>query len=120
MIWGFASKPGLDVMANSTDWYIDGTQELVNNTLFKQVWVIVCSINENTTTMPVAFFLLPSNEYSPYKMVLDVIKTKVANPPQTIHMDFEGGPLKAVKAVFHMGSILTCDLHWKQCIQRQL
>ena len=41
LIWGFASESAMQVMKTSSDWYVDGTFELVNSTLFKQVWVIV-------------------------------------------------------------------------------
>ena len=83
--------------------------------------MLVCPINDNTTTIPCAFFFLPGKEYSVYKLVfLDVIKTKIAKPPNNIHMDFEAGPLKVVKAVFPMVNIVTCNFHWKQSIVRQL
>ena len=120
MVWGFASKTGMDVMRSSKDWFIDGTFEMVNSTLFKQVWVIVCPINDNSTSIPCAFFLLPSKEYAVYKMVLDCLKSKDVEAPEKIHMDFEGGPLKAVKAVYPISKIITCDFHWKQCLVRQL
>ena len=121
-IWGFASMSGMTVMANSEEWFIDGTFELVDSTLFKQVWVIVCPIHDSKTSIPVAFFFLPGKEYSLYKIVLDLIKEKAAiiTQPKNIHMDFELGPLKAVKAVFPMSKIITCDFHWKQCIMRKL
>ena len=76
LVWGFANKSGLDVMNNSKDWFIDGTFELVNSTLFKQVWVIVCPINDNNTRIPCAFFLLPFKEFQVYKMLLTVSRTK--------------------------------------------
>ena len=120
VIWGFASNTAMEVMSNTSNWYIDGTFDMVTNTLFKQIWVIVCPINENDTTIPCAFFFLPGKEYSVYKLVLDIIKTRIATLPSIIHMDFEAGPLKAVKAVFPNADIITCDFHWKQCIIRQL
>ena len=63
-------------MKNSTDWYIDGTFEMVNSTLFTQVWVIVCPINNFSTSIPCAFFLLPCKEYNNYKMAMDCILSK--------------------------------------------
>jgi hypothetical protein len=113
MLWGF-------VMKRSSDWYVDGTFELVNSTLFQQVWVIVCPINENNTSILCAFFLLPSKEFQVYKMVLDCLKRLGINGPQKIHMDFEGEPIKAVKAVYPTTKINSCDFHWKQCLVRQL
>lgn len=120
MIWGFASKTGIDVMKRSPGWFVDGTFELVNSTLFKQVWVIVCPINVNKTSIPCAFFLLPSKEYQVYKMVLDCLKDLDIDGPQKIHMDFEAGPIKAVKSVYPTTKITTCDFHWKQCLVRQI
>ena len=60
-------------MKTSTDWFIYGTFELVNSTLFKQVWVIVCPINNYSSSIPCAFLLLPCKEYTAYKMVMDCI-----------------------------------------------
>ena len=64
LIWGFASESAMQVMKTSTDWNIDGTFELVNSTLFKQMWVIVCPVNNYSTSIPCAFFLLPRKEYT--------------------------------------------------------
>ena len=120
LILGFASKSGMDVMKHTKDWFIDGTFEMVNSTLFKQVWVIVCPINGNSTSIPCAFFLLPGKEFTFYKMVLDCLKGKDVGAPEKIHMDFESGPLKAVKTVYPSTKVITCDFHWKQCLVRQI
>ena len=45
-IWGFASQMGIEVMKTATDWFIDGTFELVNSTLFKQLWVVMDKITK--------------------------------------------------------------------------
>ena len=58
LIWGFASESAMQVMKTSRDWYIDGTFELVNSTLFKQKWVIVCPINNYSTSIPMCVLSL--------------------------------------------------------------
>ena len=119
-IWGFASESGLEVMKNSTDWYIDGTFEMVNSTLFTQVWVIVCPINNFSTSIPCAFFLLPCKEYNNYKMAMDCILSKDIPPPQKIHLDFEPAALKAIREVYKDSTLIGCAVHWKRCLRTKL
>ena len=120
LIWGFASESAMQVMKTSTDWYIDGTFELVNSTLFKQVWVIVCPINNYSTSIPCAFFLLPCKEYTAYKMVMDCISSNDIPSPEKIHLDFEAGAIKAVKDVYPTTNLIGCDVHWKRCLREKL
>ena len=45
-IWGFASSQGLKTMKKSSYWYVDGTIEIVESTLFKQVSrLLICFQN---------------------------------------------------------------------------
>ena len=37
VIWGFASNTAMEVMSNTSNWFIDGTFDMVTNTLFKQI-----------------------------------------------------------------------------------
>ena len=60
-IWGFASPTGLDVMSRATDLFADGTFEFVNQTLFKQLWVVVARL-ENSISIPCAFYLLSGKD----------------------------------------------------------
>ena len=120
LIWGFASVSAMQVMKTSSDWYVDGTFELVNSTLFKQVWVIVCPINNYSTSIPCAFFLLPCKEYTAYKMVMDCISSNDIPSPEKIHLDLEAGAIKAVKDVYPTATLIGCDVHWKRCLRQKL
>ena len=108
------------VMKTSTDCYIDLTFELVNSTLLKQVWMIVCPINNYSTIIPCVFFLLPCKEYMAYKMVMDCISSNNIPTPEKIHVDFEAGAIKAVKDVYPTTTLIGCDVHWKRCLREKL
>ena len=68
VIWGFSSPSGLDIMKKSESFYADGTFEMVQQTMFSQIWVIVCPVG--LISVPVAWFCLPNKEYTTYKIVL--------------------------------------------------
>ena len=119
-IWGFASQMGIEVMKTATDWFIDGTFELVNSTLFKQLWVVTCAINETETTVPCAFYLLPCKEPSAYKMAFENLKSLGLEGPNTIHIDFESGEVIAARDVYPNSKIVCCDFHWKQALTNNI
>lgn len=119
-MWAFASRSGLDVLKKSPDWYIDGTFEMVDCTLFKQVWVIVCPILEGKQSIPCAFFMLPSKDKTYYRAALNCLKENGVTAPDVIHTDFESGELSAFRSVYPSSRLVCCDFHWKQCIDRKL
>ena len=88
-MWAFASRSGLDVLKKSPDWYIDGTFEMVDCTLFKQVWVIVCPILEGKQSIPCAFFMLPFKDKTFYRAALNCLKENGVTAPDVINTDFE-------------------------------
>ena len=51
-------------MKKSDAFYGDGTFEMVKNTKFLHVWVIVCPVST------ISWFLLPNKEFTPYKMII--------------------------------------------------
>ena len=59
-----------------------------------------CLINNYSTSIPCAVFLLPCKEYTAYKMVMDCISSNDIPSPEMIHLDFEAGANKAVKDVY--------------------
>ena len=72
VVWGLDYSSGLEVMKKSDAFYGDWTFEMVKDTKFLQVWVIVCSVS--TITVPTAWFLLPNKELTTYKMILSCLK----------------------------------------------
>ena len=62
IVWGFASAFRLEVMKIADAFYGDGTFEMVKDTKFLQVWVIVCPVSTNS--VPTAWLLLPNKEFT--------------------------------------------------------
>ena len=79
-----------------------------------------CLINNYSTSIPCAFFLLPCKEYTAYKMVMDCISSNDIPSPEKIHLDFEAGAIKAVKDVYPTTNLIGCDVHWKRCLREKL
>ena len=113
-IWGFASESGLEVMRAASDWFIDGTFEIMEDTMFMQLYIVVCKVNK--VNIPCAFFCLPNKEYPTYKMILECLINKGAGSPDRIHMDFEASALRAVRECFPSSKIIGCDFHFKNRI----
>ena len=118
-IWGFASPAGLDVMSRATDLFADGTFEFVNQTLFKQLWVIVARL-ENNISIPCAYYLLSGKDANTYKMVLENLKENGVTAPDNFHVDYEAAAIKAIRTVYQESEIVCCDTHWKRCIRTNL
>ena len=67
--------------------------------------------------VPVAWFLLPSKDYTVYKSVLTYLKEEQnITDPEVVHLDFEIGESKAMMKVFPTTRVVGCDFHWKQVI----
>jgi hypothetical protein len=67
--------------------------------------------------VPVAWFLLPSKDYTVYKSVLTYLKEEqTITDPEVVHLDFEIAESKAMLDVFPTTRVVGCDFHWKQVI----
>ena len=118
VVWGFASSYGLDLMKKSDAFYGDGTFEMVKETKFSQVWVIVCP--DSTISVPTAWFLLPNKEYTTYKMILNCLKNLGVEAPANFHVDFEAAAIKAIKEEYPESNIVGCTVHFKRCLRSHL
>ena len=82
---GFASPAMLQVLNQSTEWFIDGTWDITKNTMFAQAWVIVARINPGIS-VPCAFFFLPNKQPASYRAALTAIKDKDVTDPVHVHV----------------------------------
>lgn len=62
----FMSEMGRDLLANSQQWYVDGTFKSAACTLFKQVLMILVKTGTGKV-VPVLFGLLPDKEQRTYR-----------------------------------------------------
>ena len=113
-IKGFASESGLEVMRAASDWFIDGTFEI----MFTQLYVVVCKVIK--VNIPCAFFCLTNKEYTSYKRIFECLVNKGAGSTDRIHIDFEPGALRAVRECLPSSEIIGCDFHFKKCIREKI
>ena len=119
VIWGFSSPSGLDTMRGAESLFADGTFEMVKQTLFSQIYVLVCPVG--SISVPVAWFLLPKKEYSTYMKVLTCLKEEIGlKAPSKFHVDFEIAVMKAIRDVFSESKIISCSVHFIRNIKKHL
>ena len=90
----------LNIAMHSTHLWVDGTFEVVNKSLFEQLWIIVGTSLANNITIPLAYFLLPNKVGSTYQIVLQAIKDLGVQEVEVFHCDFELATIKAIVAVY--------------------
>ena len=108
-IVGFASPEGIKTMKDSTQMFGDGTFEVVEKTLFYQVFVII-STTVTGINVPTSYFLLPCKEAIVYKKALMCLKNLGVTDPPIFHCDFENNIIKSIKDVYPVvGSCAATD-----------
>ena len=117
-VWGWASETGINILCAASDVYADGTFEIVGQTLFAQLWVIIAKCDRMEVTIPCAFFLLPDKSYATYLLCLRKLRELGVQSPARFHLDFEMAAIKAVRVVFGVTTSLECcDTHWKRALR---
>ena len=117
-VWGWASETGINILSAASDIYGDGTFEIVGQTLFVQLWVLIAKCDQMDVTIPCAYFLLPDKSYGSYLLCLQKLRELGVNSPPRFHLDFEMAAIKAVKVVFGVTTSLECcDTHWKRALR---
>ena len=117
-VWGWASETGINILSAASDVYGDGTFEIVGQTLFVQLWVLIAKCDQMNVTIPCAYFLLPDKSYGSYLLCLQKLRELGVNSPARFHLDFEMAAIKAVKVVFGVTTSLECcDTHWKRALR---
>ena len=119
-ILGFASPNCIEIMKTATQMFADGTFEICDNSLFFQMFIIICT-TPTGINVPCAYFLLPNKETIAYKKVLSCLKNNfdITDPP-IFHCDFENSIIRAVKDVFPTTRLLCCDTHFKRALRTNL
>ena len=88
----------LQVLNQSTEWFIDGTWDITKNTMFAQAWVIAAS----------------------YRAALTAIKDKDVTDSVHAHVDNEAAEIKVIKEVLSESNIITCQVHWHRALRKKL
>ena len=76
----------------------------------------MCPIDEGKTSIPCAYFCLPTKEYVCYKNVFDCLQKLGLTGPDVFHVDYEIGAIRAIRETYPNCSIIGCDFHWKAVI----
>ena len=116
----FSSREQLDVMSGAEYWIADGTFDIVNQTLFYQLFVVT-AVTSTGITIPCLFSLLPNKSTNTYQKVFEEIKEKGVLPPKgSFKTDFEQGIIKGFENAYPGVAVRCCDTHWKRAIRRKI
>ena len=119
----FATNDGIDMLANSSQWFGDGTFKLWPQ-IFSQIYTIDALVNHEV--LPCVFGLLPSKAEIVYEQffttVCNAIRNSNCNDPDGFLVDFETAAINAIRNVLLQTNISGCFFHllsnlWKH-IQR--
>ena len=119
-VLGFASPTGLQILDESDICMADGTFEMAESTLFKQVFIITGK-TQTAFTVPCAFFLLPSKDWTGYHITLKVLSEKFnITGPRLFYSDFESAILKAIRLVYPNTELRCCDVHLMRALRKNI
>ena len=119
-VLGFASPECIDIMKTATQFFADGTFDIMDKTLFFQMFVIICTAPTGVN-VPCAYFMLPTKEALCYKKALSCLKDQFDIPdPPLFHCDFEQAIIKSVGEVFPTTRLLCCDTHFKRALRTNI
>ena len=93
----FATNDGIDMLANSCQWFGDGTFKLCAQ-IFSQIYTIHALVNHEV--LPCVFTLLPSKTEIVYEQffttVCNAVRNKNGNDPDGFLVDFETAAINAI------------------------
>ena len=119
----FATNDGIDMLANSAQWFGDGTFKHCPQ-IFSQIYAIHALVNHEV--LPCDFALLPSKTEIVYEQffttVCNAVRSNNGNDPDGFIVDFETAAVIATRNVLPQTDISGCFFHlssilWKH-IQR--
>jgi hypothetical protein len=118
----FASDLGLEILANSPKWHIDGTFQKCPK-LFYQILTIFALYKDEM--IAVAYIILPDKQQPSYQVVLDKLKELLLGQQKEILVeeiltDFEAALLIQLTITFPGVKIKGCWFHFNQAIMRKL
>ena len=115
----FCSKEQQDLLNGAEYWVADGTFEVVQNTLFSQLF-IVHALSPVGITVPCLYGLLPDKETSTYQICFDYLKSQGVSKPGCMITDFEKGIIRAFQNSYPKVKLSGCDTHFKRALRRKL
>ena len=115
----FCSNLQLKTLNSADYWIADGTFDVVETSLFKQLFIIT-ALSETGITVPCCFALLPGKETIFYQKVFEVLKSQNVKPPNNFKTDFEKAIHKGFSNVYPNVPIRGCDTHFKRAIKTKL
>jgi hypothetical protein len=114
----FSTQRNLDLMAQCTHWFADGTFK-TSPPLFSQVYTIHALIYNDI--IPTIFVLMPNRTESTYNRVFSALKSLKLNlQPTTIMTDFERSSMNAFHSAFPNAIQRGCFFHLSQSIWRRI
>lgn len=115
----FATQASLALLANSSEWYSDGTFKTVPEQFFQLYTVHGVSFGKIT---PCIFCLMPNKREGTYVRMLQEIKNLLPTLPQvqSVMIDFEIAARNAFHAVFPDCEVKGCFFHLSQCLYRKV
>jgi hypothetical protein len=116
----FCSNQQKEVLNKANYWIADGTFDVVNKTLFSQLFVLTAE-SKTGITVPCLFALLPNKETLSYQRVFQFLKDVEVNPPSvSFKTDFETSIIKGFKRVYSEVDVRCCDTHFKRALRRHI
>ena len=119
-VWMFASDFTLHILKSSDEWYLDGTFQIVKETLFSQLYVVVCKAPRSSLRIPCVFALLPDKTKATYSIIFNKLKELGVAGPKVAHLDYEMAVYSTIKKVFPATDLVGCDVHWKRNLRDNL
>ena len=119
----FATNDGIDMLADSSQWFGNGTFQLCPQ-IFSRIYTVHALVNHEV--LPCVFTLLPSKAEIVYEQffttVCNAIRNNNCNDPDGFLINFETAAINAIRNVLLQTIIVGCFFHllsnlWKH-IQR--
>ena len=108
----FATNDGIDMLANSSQWFGDGTFKLWPQ-IFSQIYTIDALVNHEV--LPCVFGLLPSKAEIVYEKffttVCNTVRNNNGNDPEGFLVDFETAAINAIQNILPRTDISGCFFH---------
>ena len=117
----FASESALDFLANSSEWYCDGTFKVVPE-IFYQLYTV--HGEHDGRIFPCVFALLPNKSQHTYERFFTELMREISArnpaPPQHVLLDFEKGAINAIRNTIPDTDVKGCFFHFSQNIWRAI
>ena len=117
----FATNDGIDMLANSSRWFGDGTFKLCPQ-VFSQIYTIHALVNHEVLLC--VFALLPSKPEIVYEQffttVCNAVRNDNSNDPDGFLVDFETAAINAIRNVLLQTDISGCFFHFSSNLWKHI